>query len=221
MRRTFATAFAALTLAAVPASAQVAGLPVFNSGVNSGITLNADLGLPNADAGKGKTWAGTGSIGAGPLGFTAIIASRKPDGASSQTWVGGTANLKLFGGPLIPVSINAQVGAGYGVAKGAGPLGSDLKQLNIPVGIGIAVNVPTPGLSIRPWIAPRMQYMRTSGGVDNHTTKFGMSAGVNLGLVGGIQARVAYDYMKIDAFKPSTFSVGLGYNFNIPVVPGI
>ena len=221
MRRSFATALAALTLAAVPASAQVAGLPVFNSGVNSGITLNADLGLPNQDAGKGKTWAFTGGLGAGPLGFTATIASRKPEVGNSQTWVGGTGNLKLFGGPLIPISINAQVGAGYGVDKGAGPLGSDLKQLVVPVGLGIALNVPTPGLSIKPWIAPRMQYMRTSGGVDNHQTKFGMSAGVNLGLVGGIQARVAYDYVKISGAKPSTFSVGLGYNFNIPVVPGI
>jgi opacity protein-like surface antigen len=221
MRRSLTTAFAAATLIAAPAAAQVAGLPVFNSGINSGITLNADLGLPNQDAGKGKTWAGTGSIGAGPLGFSATVASFKPEGANSQTWLGATANLKLFGGPLIPVSINAQAGAGYGVDKGAGPGGTDLKQLNIPVGIGIAVNVPTPGLSIRPWIAPRLQYMRTSGGLDNHTTKFGMSAGVNLGLVGGIQARIAYDYLKVDALKPSTFSVGLGYNFNIPVVPGI
>ena len=221
MRRSLATAFAAATLIAVPASAQVAGLPVFNSGINSGITLNADLGLPNQDAGKGKTWAGTGSIGAGPLGFSATIASYKPEGGTSQTWVGGTANLKLFGGPLIPVSINGQIGAGYGVQKAGGPYSSDLKMVNIPVGIGIAVNVPTPGLSIKPWIAPRMQYMRTSGALDNHSTKFGISAGVNLGLVGGLQARVAYDYMKVGALKPATLSVGLGYNFNVPVVPGI
>ena len=170
MRRTFSS-LAVLALIAAPARAQIAGLPVFNSGVNSGISINADLGLPNQDAGKGKTWALTGGAGLGPIGLTGTIASRKPEVGNSQTWFGATANLKVFGGPLIPVSVNAQIGAGYGVDKGAGLGGTDLKQLIIPVGIGFALNVPTPGLSIKPWVAPRMQYMRTTGGIDNHQTK--------------------------------------------------
>ena len=221
MRRTATTAFAALVLAA-PASAQVGGLPVFNSGVNSGISLNVDYGKPNADAGKGRTWAFSGGVALGPIGVTATYAATKPEGALDATdWLGATANLKLFGGPLIPVSVNGQVGLGYSQQDGAGPGGTDLKMVNIPVGIGIALNVPTPGLSIKPWIAPRMQYMRTSGGIDDSQTKFGISAGVNLGIVGGINARVAYDYLKLDATKPGSFSVGVGYNFNVPVVPGM
>ena len=220
MRRT-SVALAVLSLAALPASAQVAGLPVFNSGVNSGISLNFDYGKPNEDAGKGSAWGLTGGAALGPIGLTATYAKFSPDAGDSQNWLGATANLKLFGGPLIPVSINGQVGVGYAQLDGAGPAGSDLKMVNVPVGIGIALNVPTPGLSIKPWIAPRMQYMRTSGGIDDSQTKFGISAGVNLGLVGGINGRIAYDYLKLDGTKPSTFSVGVGYNFNIPVVPGI
>lgn len=225
MRRAL-TSLAILALSAAPAGAQVAGLPVFNSGVNSGISINADLGLPNEDAGKGKTWAFTGGAGLGPLGLTATVASRKPEGLDGQTWLGATANMKLFGGPLIPVSVNAQIGVGYGVVKDASPVpGEDLKLLNVPVGLGFALNVPTPGLSIKPWVAPRMQYMRSSGAVDDSQTKFGISAGVNLGLIGGIQGRIAYDYMKYDvgsvSVNPSTFSVGVGYNFNIPVAPGM
>jgi opacity protein-like surface antigen len=222
MQRSTALLALSALLAAAPLQAQVAGLPVFNSGVNSGISLNADVGFPNADAGKGKTWAATGGVGLGPLGFTATLASRKPEGLDGQTWAGATANLKVFGGPLIPVSVNAQVGVGYGVVKDGSPVpGEDLKLLNVPVGLGIAVNIPTPGLSIKPWLAPRLQYMRSSGALDDSQTKFGLSAGVNLGLVGGINARVAYDYLKVDGGKPSTFSVGVGYNFNVPIVPGI
>jgi len=220
MRRT-SVALAVLSLVALPASAQVAGLPVFNSGVNSGISLNFDYGKPNEDAGKGSAWGLTGGAALGPVGVTATYAKFSPDAGDSQNWLGATANLKLFGGPLIPVSVNGQVGLGYSQQDGAGPGGTDLKMVNIPVGIGFALNVPTPGLSIKPWIAPRMQYMRTSGGIDDSQTKFGISAGVNLGIVGGINARVAYDYLKLDGAKPSTFSVGVGYNFNIPVVPGM
>jgi opacity protein-like surface antigen len=221
MRRTLTTALAAVVLAA-PASAQVAGLPVFNSGVNSGISLNADFGFPNDDAGKGKAMGLTGGLALGPIGVTGTIARRTPDGLDGQTWLGATANLKVFGGPLIPVSVNAQVGLGYGVVKDGSPVpGEDLKIVNVPVGLGFALNIPTPGLSIKPWVAPRMQYTRTSGAADDSETNFGISAGVNLGLIGGINGRVAYDYIKADDLKPGTLSVGLGWNFNVPVVPGI
>lgn len=226
MRRILTTAFAAVTLVAVPVSAQVAGLPVFNSGVNSGISLNADFGFPNEDAGKGKAMGLTGGLALGPVGVTGTIASHTPDGGDSETWVGATANLKVFGGPLIPVSVNAQVGLGYNSTPNGSPIpGEDLKTVVIPVGLGFALNVPTPGLSIKPWIAPRMQYTRTSGAADDSETKFAISAGVNLGLIGGINGRVAYDYMTTKVggvtYKPGVFSVGLGWNFNIPVVPGI
>ena len=66
-----------------------------------------------------------------------------------------------------------------------------------------------------------MQYTRTSGAADDSETNFGISAGVNLGLIGGINGRVAYDYVKSGDLKPGTLSVGLGWNFNVPVVPGI
>lgn len=220
MRRTLTTSIAAICMAAAPLSAQVAGLPVFNSGVNSGLSLNFDYGKPNKDAGKGSTIGFTGGAALGPIGLTATWASNKPEGADEgTTWLGATANLKLFGGPLIPVSVNGQVGLGYSSVDVGFP--EDLKTIVIPVGVGIAVSLPTPGLSIKPWIAPRMQYSRSSGAVDDSDTNFGISAGVNLGLIGGLQGRIAYDYLKVDDFKPGVFSVGVGYNFNVPVVPGI
>ena len=192
---TFALASVAL---AAPASAQVAGLPVFNSGIGTGIGINADVGFPNQDAGKGSAYGLTGSVGLGPLGITATVASRKPNGASSSTtWLGGTVNMKLFGGPLIPITVNAQVGAGFASLTGLGFGGTDQKYLSVPVGIGIIANIPSPALSIKPWIAPRMQYTRVNSSAasasSSSQTKFGLSAGVNLGLAMGRSFRVAYD----------------------------
>lgn len=212
-----AVAFASVAVAA-PASAQVAGLPVFNSGVGTGIGINADAGFPNADAGKGHTYGLTGSVGLGPLGITATVASNKPDGGTSDTWLGATANMKLFGGPLIPITVNAQVGAGYAsdIQGGGG------KQLNVPFGLGIVANIPSPALSIKPWVAPRMEYFRfENGGTTSTQTKFGVSAGVNLGLAMGLQVRLAYDTIKLDnplggTLSASTFSVGVGYAIHVP-----
>ncbi|HSC58783.1 MAG TPA: outer membrane beta-barrel protein [Gemmatimonadales bacterium] len=216
MRSKVFAAFAVASVAfAATASAQVAGLPRFNSGIGTGIGINADVGFPNADAGKGHTYGLTGSVALGPLGFTATVASNKPDGGTSDTWVGATANFKIFGGPLVPVTVNAQVGAGYA----SGLQGTTIKQLNVPFGLGIAVNIPSPALSIKPWIAPRMEYVRQEGGALPGTqtqTKFGLSAGVNLGLAGGLGIRVAYDMIKLNNISPSTFSVGVGYNIHVP-----
>lgn len=218
MRSKVFAAFAVASVAfAATASAQVAGLPVYNSGIGTGIGINADVGFPNANAGKGHTYALTGSAGLGPLGFSAIVASNKPDGGTSDTWVGATANIKLFGGPLIPITVNAQVGLGYAsnIQGGGG------KQLNVPVGLGIVANIPSPALSIKPWIAPRLQYVRfEQGGITKTQSKFGFSAGVNLGLAGGLGFRAAYDTFQLDGggttVSLSTFSVGVGYNIHVP-----
>lgn len=218
MRRT-TIALMTLVLAAAPATAQVGGLPVFNSGVSSGVSLNFDYGMPNEDAGKGKSLGFTAGVALGPIGFTGTYASHTPEGADAQSWLGATANLKMFGGPLIPVSVNAQIGLGYSSVDVGLP--EDMKVVNIPVGVGISLNIPTPGLSIKPWIAPRMQYTRSSGALDDSDTRFGISAGVNFGLVGGLNARAAYDQVKVEGATMGTISIGVGYNFNIPVVPGM
>lgn len=213
-----AVAFASVAVAA-PASAQVAGLPVFNSGVGTGIGINVDAGFPNADAGKGHTYGLTGSVGLGPLGITATVASNKPQGGTSDTWLGATANMKLFGGPLIPITVNAQVGAGF--ASNLQGFSTN-KQLDVPFGLGIVANIPSPALSIKPWVAPRMEYFRFTNGSGTTTqTKFGISAGVNLGLAMGLGIRVAYDTIKLDnppggSVSLSTFSVGLGYAIHVP-----
>lgn len=197
--------------------AQVRGLPVRNAGVGTGIGIAADIGLPNADAGKGIALGATGAIGLGPLGVTGSVATWNPKGpGSSINSLGVTGNLKVFGGPLIPVSVTVQAGAGYSKA-------GSIKEWHVPVGVGVALTIPNPVFSIKPWLAPRVDIVRTSspdviltavsggGGNSSTDTNFGISGGVDLGFLSGLTIRAMYDRVSRDGASPSVLSLGLGF----------
>src|SRR5262249_34888315 len=104
----------AAVLMSLPAAAQVPGLPVYNQGVPRGIGIYGDVGFPNDDAGGGPAYGVTGRAGFGFVGVTAIVSSYNPDGpVDSHTSVGATGNLRVFGGPLVPLTVTLQAGAGY------------------------------------------------------------------------------------------------------------
>ena len=84
-------------------SAQVLGLPVYNSGVPTGLGVYGDVAFPNGAAGDGHTLAASARLGISRIGVTATIASFNPSGPDNTlTSVGATGNYKLLGGPLIP-----------------------------------------------------------------------------------------------------------------------
>lgn len=201
-----------LTLAAT-AGAQNPGLPVYNSGFGTGLTLAGDVGFPGDNAGGGTAFGLTGKVGLGPLGVSATISRWKPDGFDeSNTSLGGTVNLKLFGGPLIPFAITAQAGA-------ARTKIDDVSLYHFPIGVSFAARIPTTVIGIKPWIAPRIDIARISGipGVDAQTdSNFGFSAGVELNLLSGLGFHAAYDYVKVDGGSETIFGVGLHYGLNIP-----
>jgi opacity protein-like surface antigen len=208
-------------LAFVPtASAQVLGLPVYNSGVPHGVGIYGNVGFPNADYGKGTAFGATGRVGLGFIGASATIATYNPQGAGpSITSVGGTADIKVFGGPLVPLSVTLQGGLGYWKTTIAGPAGVlvDEKTFHAPVGLGIALSIPNPVLAIKPWIAPRLDIVHTSiPGASNTDTHFGISGGVEFNLLSGIGAQLAYDWMKNGSVKPGVFEAGLHYTIRVP-----
>jgi len=105
---------AALTGAAGSLGAQVTGLPVRNAGVGTGVAIAADVGFPGEALGKGLAIGATGAVGLGPIGLTGSVARLDPSGpGATLTSFGATANLKVFGGPLVPFSVTLQGGAGY------------------------------------------------------------------------------------------------------------
>jgi len=211
---------AALTLslaASGEAAAQVRGLPVYNAGIPTGIAIYGDVGFPDEQAGKGTAFAVTGQIGTGPFGATAMLSTFKPDSAGdNNVSVGATLNYKVFGGPLIPLSITLQSGIGYSKPE-TGILPGDESELRFPVGLGFALTIPNPALAIRPWIAPRVDVVRLSGGgLSDTQTNFGLGGGVELNLLNGFGVQAAYDRLFLDGGDPSVFGFGAHYAFRVP-----
>jgi opacity protein-like surface antigen len=229
----------AATVGASPARAQVLGIPVYNSGVGRGIGLYADVGFPNAAAGKGTAFALTGRAGFGLLGVTAMVSSFNPDGpAGSVTSVGGTANLRVFGGPLVPLSVTLQGGVGYAKPGGDMPPSNAVSPvgamsalsvpnptlvssvgsvLHFPVGVGFALTIPNPVLAIKPWLAPRVDVIRNKvNGTSDTDTQFALSGGVELNLLSGLGLQAAYDYRTGGSSHPGVFGIGAHYTFRVP-----
>lgn len=219
VRAVLATTFALAS--AQLASAQAAGLPVINSGIVSGIGLALDAGIPNDAAGGGWAAGATVKAGFGVLGLTGTISRLDPSEADA-VWSGGaTANMKVFGGPLIPIAVTLQGGAGY-VSQDFGCLpgdpNCDITQWHFPVGLGLSFTIPNPALAIKPWIAPRVDVLRTTTGDSEAETDagFGVSGGVELNLLNGMGFHVAYDWSKHDDLKPGIFAAGFHYTFRVP-----
>jgi opacity protein-like surface antigen len=203
------------------ASAQAAGLPVVNSGIVNGIGIALDAGIPNDAAGGGWATGATVKAGFGVLGVSGTVSRFDPEGTDA-VWSGGaTANMKVFGGPLIPMAVTLQGGAGY-VSKDFGCLPGDtdcdITQWHFPVGLGVSFTIPNPALAIKPWIAPRVDVLRTSiGDGDSETDAgIGVSGGVELNLLNGMGFHVAYDWSKHDDIKPGIFAAGFHYTFRVP-----
>jgi hypothetical protein len=208
----------AAILAAPPAAAQVPGLPVYNQGVPRGIGLYGDIGFPNDEAGGGTAYGVTGRAGFGFVGVTAMVSTYNPDGpVDSYTSFGATGNLRVFGGPLVPLSVTLQAGAGYSKIE-------DAKDYRFPVGLGFALTIPNPVLAIRPWLAPRLDIARieiegTGGAPDIYDTQthFGLSGGIELNLLNGLGLHAAYDRVFDNSSSdPSVFGIGAHYSFRVP-----
>ncbi len=206
---------------------QAIGLPVYNAGIPTGVGIYADIGFPNDAAGGGTSYGATGRLGVGPFGATASIAYNDigeqtlptPGGGAvtiggeSFTSVGGTLNYKVFGGPLIPLTVTLQGGAGYGKQD-------DVSFYKFPVSLGFGLTIPNPALAIKPWLAPRLDIFRTSSEISSvgsdTETNFGISGGVELNLLSGLGLHASYDRVFADVEDPSVFAAGLHYTFRVP-----
>ncbi|MBA3317515.1 MAG: hypothetical protein H0T50_05420 [Gemmatimonadales bacterium] len=213
-----------VTLAALagvtrPLQSQVRGIPVYNAGVPRGVGLYADIGFPNDRAGGGTAYAVTGRGGFGPFGATAILSSYNPDGPTdSDLSVGATLNYRIFGGPLVPLAVTLQGGIGYAKPDAGALPDLDVTELRFPVGVGFALTIPNPVLAIKPWLAPRLDIVRTSGdAVDaNTSSEFGLSGGIELNTLGGFGLHATYDAIFREGGTPGVFGVGAHYTFRVP-----
>src|SRR5438477_2591119 len=136
-----------LLAVAAPAWAQMQSMPVYfapKGGI--GITLDGDFGREastkiadvaaanNPTAIGGRAYVGLPFI---TVGLGASVYDPKIVGISSATQFMGRAALKVFGGPLVPIAVSLQVGAGY-LSQGTGTTAS--KLVSVPIGLGAALN---------------------------------------------------------------------------------
>ena len=106
-------------------------------------------------SGRGARWAWAAS--ASPPGSP----SWKPSGAGavSAKSVGGDAAFRVIGGTLLPINVNLLVGGARTTASGAPGL------TTLVAGGGVSVSLPTPGISIEPYLSLTNRWHKTSGGV--------------------------------------------------------
>jgi hypothetical protein len=188
-------------------AAQVRGLPVVNNGAGSGVGVGVEIGRPNDVAGGGTTLGASAGFGMGPLAASAAVSRSKPDNGSTVWSQGAALSMRLFGGPLVPFRVTLQGGAATW-SEGA------IDGLHVPLSVGFAATIPNPAFAIRPWLAPRIDFARTSiNGVspDGTESNFAISGGIELGFITGLAVRVAYDRILTEGDSPSIISFGLGF----------
>jgi hypothetical protein len=208
------TVFALAAAVAAPAGAQWAGMPVWNSPKGgTGVTINGDFGKPNADLGKGSAFGGRATLGLGSLSVTAGMSSWKPSGASSSaTSLGATAAFRVIGGSLIPLNINLLVGGARTTADSVPNI------TTIVAGGGVSVSLPTPGVSIEPYLSITERVSKLSG-ISGTNSNIGFTIGANasFGLFG---IHLAYDRQKLTGGGTGSV-IGIGAHVALKVPLGM
>lgn len=221
----------AAVLASSPGAAQVQlfGNPVYVPvGQATGINLAGDFGKGLNDASYKTTYfGGRATLGLSFLYITASVGSVKADsalsdGMESEMTYGGSLGFNLLRLPMMPVKISIQAGGNYT------KIGED-KQIDVPIALGIGLSLPTPGISVTPWVAPRLHVRAFSPASDLLDTstkaRFGGSAGINASF-GMIGAHLAVDYLKISPpdgsglssgdVSPWVFGAGINLGLSVP-----
>jgi hypothetical protein len=184
--------------ASTPASAQFAGMPVWNSPKGgTGITISGSLGLGNLTATVGfASWSPQGS-------------------APTVKSVGGDAAFRVIGGSLLPINVNLLVGGARSTASGAP------SQTTIVAGGGVSITLPTPGISLEPYVSLAERWHRFSSAPLTSAftnSDFGWTIGANLGFGALLGAHIAYDSEKLGGGSTGgILGVGLHLSLKAPI----
>jgi hypothetical protein len=209
------TVLAASALAVSPLAAQSLGMPNWsNPKGGTGIMISGDIAMPNDDLGKGTAYGARGSFGFGAITLTAALASWKPsDLSDNYSSIGGQGAFRVIGGSLMPIALSIQLDA----AK-VGEANGDPSLTRVGLGGAISASVPTPGLSIEPYLAVNNRWYKFSGGTSTESN-VGWTLGANVGL-GMWGLHLAYDS---ESFGGGTTGgiFGFGAHFSLKAPGGL
>lgn len=215
----------ALGLSIQPVSAQMNGFINYPAIGGVGLKISGDYGRGlNDESSKSNYFGGRAELGIPFFNVWAGIGSFKAGDEfvvgenSSEISYGGGAALNLLKGPLVPVRVSVQAGAGYLSAEGE-------SQLTVPFGLAAAINVPTPGVGIVPWAYAFAEYHSISPDVGDSINKigFGISGGLEVNLPMGLGFYAALDWSTVDygdgpdtGITPLFLAAGATYKISVP-----
>lgn len=184
----FALGFCLLFFAALPVSAQMwyfpdYAVPSANMGPSTFIAGTYGLGMNDASGKLDAFGAVVGRTGesASFMGGVGLVTG----GTDDELTLGGSVGIDLIKGESATVAFNGGIGW-------MGP--ADATFLRFPLGIAIKGFVQSPEAAIAPWVMPRINITRFSGGgFSNTETDLGASAGVGFTFPSGWGVHTALD----------------------------
>lgn len=214
MRRMFVLTIALAAATAAPAAAQLlAGMPAWNSPKGgAGVTISADYGLPNSDAGGGDAYGIRGSFGMGTFTIAAGYSGYQADGAADRlSSYGAGAAFRLLGGSLNPINVNV-VG---GIAT-TGNVPATVGEIDIQTyyaGAGASINLPLAGFGIEPYLSVTNRWNAASGTDTESALGWTLGANVGMGMWG---LHVAYDSQDRSGTTGGIVAFGAHIGFGAP-----
>lgn len=209
VRRNLALAAALAGLTAGPIAAQAPGVPQYPGSHRPGAELGVLVGF-NDDteaALRGTSYAASLGLGAGRFGLTATGGFVALKGDRRRTTLGALGTLHLSGdGVQTPLTLGLFGGFGWMPASE----GLEDALGHVPIGLSAALTLATPIVSLRPWVAPRLDVTWVDAAASGRTEKLGFSGGVDLRFPGGLSLRALGDY--VDGGSPYV-GVGAAYHF--------
>lgn len=202
-------ALTTLLATAAPAGAQMWFFPDYALPSSNGTPatwLAATYGRGLNDA-SGKTDSFGGAIGRTmeKLSVMGAVGQVTGDGDSELTF-GGALGVDVLQRENSTVSV--QGGVGY---LSLDVIGTDVTALRFPIGVAWKGSYQSPEALISPWIMPRLNISRLSGGGQSETeTDFGASGGASFTLPNGFGVHTAVDVLLSNS-EMWFFGIGLHY----------
>lgn len=209
MRRKLALAAALAALTTGSLAAQAPGVPQHPGSHRPGAELGVLIGF-NDDteaALRGTSYAASLGLGAGRFGLTATAGFVALEEDRRRSTLGALGTFHLYGdGVQTPLTLGLFGGFGWMPASE----GLEDALRHVPLGLSAALTLATPLVSLRPWVAPRLDVAWVDTAASERAEKLGFSGGIDLRFPGGLSLRALGDY--VDGGSPYV-GVGAAYHF--------